>query len=40
MAKKGMKRPSEEEAYGTESNKKNKKPKNDFPPVLEKKGKK
>jgi len=39
MAKKGMRRPSPEEPHGTESNKKNKTPKNDAPPVPEIKGK-
>ena len=40
MAKKGMRRPSPEEPHGTESNKKNKVPKNDVQPVPEIKGKK
>ena len=39
MAKAGMKRPSLSEAYGTESNKKNKIPKNDIEPVPEIQGK-
>ncbi|MCL2035099.1 MAG: hypothetical protein FWG94_10280 [Oscillospiraceae bacterium] len=39
MAKAGMKRPSPKEPHGTESNKKNKFPKNDAPPVPEINGK-
>jgi len=39
MAKAGMRRPSPEEPHGTESNKKNKKPKNDVQPVPEIQGK-
>ena len=39
MAKAGMRRPSPEEPHGTESNKKNKIPKNDAPPVPEIQGK-
>ena len=39
MAKAGMKRPSEKEPYGTESNHKNHKPKNDVAPVPEIQGK-
>lgn len=35
MAKAGMRRPSEKDPHGTESNKKNKKSKNDMPPVPE-----
>lgn len=33
MAKKGMRRPDPKEPHGTESNKKQKFPKNDAPPV-------
>jgi len=40
MAKKGMRRPSPTEPHGTESNHKNKIPKNDVPPVPEIQGKK
>ncbi len=39
MAKKGMRRPDPSEPHGTESNKKNKHPKNDMPPVPEIQGK-
>jgi len=39
MAKAGMRRPSPKEPHGTESNKKNKFPKNDVPPVPELSGK-
>ena len=39
MAKAGMRRPSESEPHGTESNKKTKIPKNDAPPVPELQGK-
>jgi hypothetical protein len=39
MAKAGMRRPSPSEPHGTESNHKNKKPKNNVTPVLEIKGK-
>lgn len=39
MAKAGMKRPNVEEPHGTESNKKNKFPKNDVEPVPEIQGK-
>ena len=39
MAKKGMRRPSPAEPHGTESNKKTKINKNDFPPVPEIHGK-
>lgn len=39
MAKAGMRRPDSKEAHGTESNKKNKKPKNKVPPVPEIQGK-
>lgn len=39
MAKAGMRRPSPKEAHGTESNKKQKFPKNDMPPVPELQGK-
>ena len=39
MAKAGMRRPSPKEPHGTESNKKNKIPKNDVPPVPEIQGK-
>jgi len=39
MAKAGMRRPSPEEPHGTESNKKNKIPKNDVHPVPEIQGK-
>ena len=39
MAKAGMKRPSPSESYSTESNKKQKQPKNDFDPVPEIQGK-
>ena len=35
MAKAGMKRPDPSEPHGTESNKKQKHPKNDMPPVPE-----
>jgi len=37
--KKGMRRPDPSEPHGTESNKKNKHPKNDMPPVPEIQGK-
>jgi hypothetical protein len=40
MAKKGMRRPSPQEPHGTESNEKNKIPKNETQPVPEIKGKK
>jgi len=40
MAKAGMRRPDPSDPHGTESNKKNKIPKNDVPPVPEIKGKK
>ena len=39
MAKAGMRRPSESDTHGTESNKKNKISKNDVPPVPEIQGK-
>ncbi|KIE46433.1 hypothetical protein U732_1640 [Clostridium argentinense CDC 2741] len=39
MAKKGMRRPNVEEPHGTESNHKQKFPKNDFHPVPEIQGK-
>ena len=39
MAKAGMRRPNPGESHGTESNKKNKFPKNDAPPVPEINGK-
>jgi len=39
MAKAGMRRPGAEEPHGTESNHKNKIPKNDTPPVPEIQGK-
>lgn len=39
MAKAGMKRPDLSEPHGTESNKKQKHPKNDMPPVPEIQGK-
>jgi len=39
MAKKGMRRPSPSEPHGTESNKKNKIPKNDVQSVPEMQGK-
>ena len=39
MAKAGMRRPSPSEPHGTESNKKQKKKKNDVPPVPEIQGK-
>lgn len=39
MAKAGMRRPSPKEPHGTESNKKMRTPKNDFPPVPEIQGK-
>jgi len=39
MAKAGMRRPDESEPHGTESNKKNKFPKNTTPPVPEIQGK-
>ena len=39
MAKAGMKRPDPSESHGTESNKKQKHPKNDMPPVPEIQGK-
>ena len=39
MAKAGMKRPNVEKPHGTESNKKNKFPKNDEKPVPELQGK-
>lgn len=39
MAKKGMRRPSPKDAHGTESNKKQKFPKNDMSPVPEIQGK-
>ena len=39
MAKAGMKRPDPSESYSTESNKKQKFPKNDMPPVPEIQGK-
>ena len=39
MAKAGMRRPSPKEAHGTESNKKQRFPKNDLPPVPEIQGK-
>ena len=39
MAKKGMRRPDPEQPHGTESNHKNKFPKNDQPPVPEIQGK-
>lgn len=38
MAKAGMRRPDPSQPHGTESNKKNKKKKNDQPPVPETKG--
>lgn len=40
MAKAGMRRPDPSEPHGTESNKKNKFPKNEVKPVPEIKGKK
>jgi len=40
MAKKGMRRPDPKEPHGTESNKKQKFPKNDVPPVKEVKARK
>jgi|GEM_PF-682345 len=40
MAKKGMRRPNPTEPHGTESNKKQKFPKNDAPPVPQIKAKK
>jgi hypothetical protein len=39
MAKAGMRRPGSDEPHGTESNKKNRKPKNDVTPVPEIQGK-
>jgi len=39
MAKAGMRRPDPKEPHGTESNKKQKFPKNDVPPVPELQGK-
>ena len=39
MAKQGMRRPDPEEPHGTESNKKNKRKKNDVPPVPQIQGK-
>ena len=39
LAKAGMKRPDPSEPHGTESNKKQKHPKNDMPPVPEIQGK-
>lgn len=39
MAKAGMKRPSPKQPHGTESNKKNKRPKNEVEPVPEIQGK-
>ncbi len=39
MAKKGMRRPDVSDSHGTESNKKNKFPKNQMPPVPEIQGK-
>lgn len=39
MAKAGMRRPNPEEPHGTESNHKNKFPKNEVPPVPEIQGK-
>jgi len=39
MAKAGMRRPGSDEPHGTESNHKNKVPKNDVPPVPEIQGK-
>lgn len=39
MAKAGMRRPDPSDSHGTESNKKNKHPKNDMPPVPEIQGK-
>ena len=39
MAQAGMKRPDPSEPHGTESNKKQKHPKNDMPPVPEIQGK-
>jgi len=39
MAKSGMRRPDESDFHGTESNKKNKVPKNNAPPVPEIQGK-
>ena len=39
MAKAGMRRPDSKESHGTESNKKNKQPKNEVPPVPEIQGK-
>jgi len=39
MAKAGMKRPNPEQPHGTESNKKNKFPKNKMKPVSELQGK-
>ena len=40
MAKAGMRRPDPAEPHGTESNKKNRKQKNEAPPVPEIQGKK
>jgi hypothetical protein len=39
MAKAGMRRPIQEEPHGTESNKKNKRPKNNVRPIPEIQGK-
>lgn len=39
MAKAGMRRPDPKEPHGTESNQKNKQPKNEVPPVPEIQGK-